>query len=57
MDFAHILIIFDVSGHPEYSESLTLVFHLCSTALEGIIFKMAANMAAKWPNSKIIKML
>jgi len=47
MDFAIILILFDVSGHSEYSESLTVVFHLCNTVLEGIIFNMAANMVAK----------
>jgi len=47
MDFAILLISFDVDGHSEYLESLTVVFHLCNTVLEGIIFNMAANMAAK----------
>jgi len=47
MDFANILILFDVSGHPEHSESLTVVFHLCNTVLEGITFNMAANKVAK----------
>ena len=30
MDFANILMFFYVSGHPEYSESLTVVFHCFS---------------------------
>jgi len=47
MYFAINLILFDVSGHFKYSESLTVVFHLCNTVLEGIIFNMAANMTAK----------
>ena len=36
-----------MSGHREYIESLTVVFHLCISVLEGIIFDMAANMAPK----------
>ena len=36
-----------MSGHREYIESLTVVFHLCISVLEGIIFNMAANMAPK----------
>jgi len=31
----------------EYLKSLTVVFHECTSVLEGIIFNMAANMAPK----------
>jgi len=57
MDFANILILFYVSRHPEYSENLTVVFHMCNTVLEGIIFNMATNMAAKMAKFNIKKLL
>jgi len=47
MDFAIVLMLFDVSDHREYLKSFAVVFHLCTTVLEDIIFNMAASMAAK----------
>jgi len=49
MEFANILMKFYVSGLREYLhvESLTVVFHVCTSVMEGIIFNMAANMTPK----------
>ena len=47
MEFANVLMLFNVSGLHEYLESLTVVFHSCTSVLEGKIFNMAANTAPK----------
>jgi len=45
--FANILILFDVSGHIIYLETLTVIVRVCQIVLEGMIFNIVANMASQ----------
>jgi len=51
--FANILILFDVSGHSIYLETLTVIVCVCQIVLEGMLFNIVTTMAGQI--SKLLK--